>query len=177
MKSTQFNKCLHGAVLPGRPYPPYRARSPLRRSILAADVSSPVAEAPRLTAGRDRQAPRGVIPHVLHVDADQAATRLISSLLTPEAHVTSVPTLDEARQLLSREAFALVVLDPSLPEGDAASLLPLLGTARLLVYSRTAPAWHEAPGAYLAKPWTSARQLWTAVAVMLGIPHHMKAGD
>ncbi len=177
MKSTQLNKCLHGAALPVRPHPAYRAHSPVRRSILAIDVSSPVAQAPRLTVGHDQQASKSVIPQVLHVDADHAATRLMSSLLTPEAHVTCVPTLDQARQLLSRQAFALVVLDPSMPGGDAASLLPLLGKARLLVYSRTAPEWHAAPGAYLAKPWTSARQLWTTVAVMLGIPHQMKAGD
>ena len=116
------------------------------------------------------------VPRVLHVDADQAAAQMLRDLLAPEASVTSVPSLAQARALLATEAFALVVLDPALPDGDAASLVPLLGNARLLVYAPNAPAWHAAPGAYLAKPWTSAHQLWTAVAGMLGIPPQMKAG-
>ena len=177
MKTAHSNKCLHGAVLPVRPPHPLRRYELARRARMAGDVLGRALQAPRLTAGFDDGVSRRAIPHVLHVDADQHTSRLMRDLLAPEAYVTSVPTLDEARRLLAREAFALVVLDPCLPGGDAASLLPLLGSARLLVYSRSVPDWHTAPGAYLAKPWTSARQLWTAVAVMLGIPHQMKPGE
>lgn len=134
----------------------------------AAGLPAPPPQLP----GADR---RTCVPRVLHVDADQATAQLMERLLMPEARVTSVATLDQARALLAREQFALVVLDPCLPDGDAAGLLPLLGSARLLVYSAAAPAWHAAPGAYLAKPWTSQRQLWIAVAGMLGVPFQMKS--
>lgn len=111
------------------------------------------------------------VPRVLHIDADAAAVKAIAALVAPEAVATHAATLAQARTLLATHLYSLVVLDPMLPDGDARTLLPLLGTTPLLVYSVNEPAWRSAASpAYLPKPWTSARQLWVAIAGMLGIP-------
>ena len=112
-------------------------------------------------------------PRVLHVDSDHDAALVLAALLVPETQVTHVPTLAAAHELLQRERFALVVMDPDLPDGDGADLLPHLRTqqagARLLVYSARHPEQHAAGSAFLPKPWTSPRQLWRTVSDLLNI--------
>ena len=122
-----------------------------------------------------RRTPAG--PRVLHIDADASAVKVLAALVVPEAAVTHAGTLAAARALLASEVFSLVVLDPTLPDGDGRSLLPLLASTPLLVYSAIQPEWRDANPAYLAKPWTSARQLWVAIAGLLGIPSTLTAGD
>lgn len=117
------------------------------------------------------------VPHVLHIDADSNAALELSGLLMVEARITHVTTLAAARQLLQREIFSLVVLDPSLPDGDASALLPALSATPLLVHSARAPLWREAPANFLPKPWTPPRQLWNAVAKLLGLSLPYSAGD
>ncbi|QYF94479.1 hypothetical protein KY495_04480 [Massilia sp. PAMC28688] len=116
-------------------------------------------------------------PRVLHIDADAAAVRLLAALVAPEATVTHAATLEQARQLLATDVFSLVVLDPALPDGDGRSLLPLLNGTPLLVYAAVEPHWRDVSPAYLAKPWTSARQLWVAIAGLLGVSSSLVAGD
>ena len=116
------------------------------------------------------------IPRVLHIDADASSALVLSTLLIPEAHVTSVPTLEQARRELLNKVFSLVVIDPSLPDGDAATLLPFLAGTPMLVYAAIQPDWRPAAN-YLPKPWTSARQLWVTISGLLGIDHGMAAGD
>lgn len=149
------------------------------------------ADAPRLTSPETNQAyieadapavtprerTRSDRPQVLHVDMDLSAATVLASLLVPEAQVTHVPTLTDARRMLETEVFSLVVLDPALPDGDARSLLPLLNGTPLLVYSASQPEWRGASPVFLPKPWTSARQLWAAISKMLGIPNVVSAGD
>ncbi len=86
-------------------------------------------------------------------------------------------SLEQARVLLASESFALVVLDPAMLQGDPAVLLRLMGKARLLIYSRELPDWPVGRNAYLANPATTARQLWSAVAGLLGISYFTHAGD
>lgn len=121
-------------------------------------------------------APQGV-PHVLHIDSDPAAALALAVLLMPEARVTHVPTLAAARAILQQQIFAVVVLDPSLADGDAAELLPALTAIPLVVYSAVQPVWRERSSVYLPKPWTSPRQLWTTLARLLGIQSPTCAGD
>ncbi len=116
-------------------------------------------------------------PRVLHVDTDLAAAGVLASLVVPEAHVTHAATLAQARKLLESDVFSLVVLDPVLPDGDARTLLPLLTGTPLLVYSANQPEWRGAAPAFLPKPWTSARQLWSAISGLLGVPATLTAGD
>ncbi|MRX09758.1 response regulator [Pseudoduganella sp. FT25W] len=112
-------------------------------------------------------------PRVLHVDSDHDAALVLAALLVPETQVTHVPTLAAAQELLHREKFALVVLDPDLPDGDGVDLLAELrayqADARVLMYSARHPEHHNAGSAFLPKPWTSPRQLWRTVSDLLGI--------
>ena len=182
MKTTVFkNNCmpLTRVALPAAA----RAHTPLRHATGAArqcaaesTYTSPLCEDDS-HAHKQRARPQGNRPQVLHVDMDSGAATVLSSLLVPEAQVTHVTTLGEARRLLQSDVFSLVVLDPALPDGDARSLLPLLSGTPLLVYSANQPEWRGASPVFLPKPWTSARQLWTAIAGMLGIPSGISAGD
>ena len=112
-------------------------------------------------------------PRVLHIDSDHDAALVLAALLVPETQVTHVPTLAAAQELLHREKFALVVLDPDLPDGDGVDLLAELrayqADARVLMYSARHPEHHNAGSAFLPKPWTSPRQLWRTVSDLLGI--------
>lgn len=151
------------------PFPPYTLRF--------ADASIVVApRAPAADADRPVPLPAST-PHVLHIDCDRAAAESLAMLLTPEARVTHVPTVAAARALLQQQIFAAVVIDPELPDGDAADLLPALTAIPLLVYSARQPVWRERAGVYLPKPWTSPRQLFMTMSRLLGIPTPTVAGD
>jgi DNA-binding NtrC family response regulator len=112
-------------------------------------------------------------PRVLHIDADADAALVLAVLLVPETQVTHVDTLAAAEALLCREQFALVVIDPDLPDGDGGALLHHLhqhqSDARVLLYSARHPERHMAGSSFLPKPWTSPRQLWRTVSEMLSI--------
>jgi DNA-binding NtrC family response regulator len=112
-------------------------------------------------------------PRVLHIDSDHDAALVLAALLVPETQVTHVPTMAAAQELLHREKFALVVLDPDLPDGDGIDLLAevrlMQSDARVLMYSARHPEHHNAGSAFLPKPWTSPRQLWRTVSDLLGI--------
>lgn len=113
-------------------------------------------------------APDGA-PHVLHIDRDEAAALALAILLTPEARVTHVASIEAARAVLQRQIFSAVVIDPHRLEGDASDLLPALAAIPVLVYSASEPDWRGQAGAYLPKPWTPPRRLWATIARMLGI--------
>ena len=56
------------------------------------------------------------VPRVLLIDKDWDSAEALSALLMPEAHVIHAATLAEAQHLLRRDIFALVVIDPALPD-------------------------------------------------------------
>lgn len=117
------------------------------------------------------------IPRVLLIDQDPESAEALSALLMPEAHVIHAATLAEARHLLRRDIFALVVLDPALPDGNAVTLLPLIVATPVLVYAEREPSWRQPATAFLPKPWTSQRRLWSTISQLLGVPATMSAGD
>ncbi|NHZ87981.1 hypothetical protein F2P45_02885 [Massilia sp. CCM 8733] len=123
-------------------------------------------------AGAARNAPR-----VLHIDSDEKTALVLSTLLMPEANVTHVATIAEARRVLATQLFSLVVLDPGLSDGDGRALMPELLTTPLLVYSARLPDARDPVRAFLPKPWTSPRQLWSTISSMLGIAPCVAAGD
>jgi two-component system phosphate regulon response regulator OmpR len=140
------------------------------------DTAVPAASAAAVAEPAECAGP--AVPHILHIDRDSGSAQNLAALLTPEARVTHVQTLAGARQLLRQHIFSAVVIDPdNLPDGDAADLLPALSAVPLLVYSARQPAWRERSGVYLAKPWATPRQLWTAIARLLGIATPTCAGD
>ncbi|MDQ1813753.1 hypothetical protein RBA41_10600 [Massilia sp. CCM 9210] len=117
------------------------------------------------------------VPRVLHIDSDEKTALVLATLLQPEARVTHVTTIAEARHLLGTQLYSLVVLDPGLSDGDGRALLPELLTTPLLVYSARLPDARDPVRAFLPKPWTSPRQLWSTISTMLGIAPGMTAGD
>ncbi|MDQ1834026.1 hypothetical protein [Massilia scottii] len=117
------------------------------------------------------------VPRVLHIDSDEKTALVLATLLQPEAMVTHVATIAEARRLLGTQLYSLVVLDPGLSDGDGRALLPELLTTPLLVYSARLPDARDPVRAFLPKPWTSPRQLWSTISTMLGIAPGMTAGD
>ena len=112
-------------------------------------------------------------PRVLHVDSDSDAALVLATLLAPETHVTHVPTLAAAVQAIGQQQFALVVLDPDLPDGDGATLIDALKRANadtpVLLYSARQPEQRNLASAFLPKPWTSPRQLWRTISELLDI--------
>jgi len=145
------------------------------------------------------------VPRILLVDADADAVLVLTALLVPENQICHAATRAEAVSLLQQEPFALVVLDPDLPDSpeltelvthaeagsDAVSdadpdsdplircteerdVLALVrryhGTAPLLLYSARTPDTLDGAAdlTYLAKPWTTPRQLWHTISRLLG---------
>ncbi|MBJ7314143.1 response regulator [Rugamonas sp. CCM 8940] len=110
-------------------------------------------------------------PRVLHIDGDGDAALVLATLLVPETRVTHVATLAEARRAIQDGGYALVVLDPDLPDGDGASLLAALNgrpdAPPVLLYSARQPPHDATAAAFLPKPWTSPRELWRTVAGLL----------
>ncbi|MFB9243350.1 hypothetical protein IV454_13340 [Massilia antarctica] len=117
------------------------------------------------------------VPRVLHIDSDEKTALVLATLLQPEACVTHVTTIAAARRLLGTELYSLVVLDPGLSDGDGRALMPELLTTPVLVYSARLPDARDPVRAFLPKPWTSPRQLWSTISAMLGIAPGAAAGD
>jgi two-component system phosphate regulon response regulator OmpR len=158
---------------------------PLRRAVATPVLRSGASDR-QAGAGASRTEPLeplilhrapGTAPHILHIDKDSASALALATLLMPEVRVTHVPTLAAARAILRQQIFSAVVIDPTLPDGDAAELLPALTAIPLLVYSAQQPNWRMLTAVYLPKPWTSPRQLWTTIAHLLGIRTPTSAED
>ncbi|MES2257916.1 MAG: response regulator [Pseudomonadota bacterium] len=113
------------------------------------------------------------VPRVLHVDGDGDAALVLATLLVPETQVVHAATLADAVRELDMASFALVVLDPDLPDGDGVELLGKLQThashTPVLLYSARHPGLRTQAHAFLPKPWTSPRQLWRTVSQLLEI--------
>lgn len=189
MKSTSHNtKCSLGSCAiarSGKAGAMLRAHTPARHRTAPARVEAlPALQGLDHPAYEELLAPvrvnssGGARPRVLHVDTETGTAAVLAGLLGSDADVTHVVTLSEARQLLQREIFSLVILDPALPDGDAKALLPLLEGTPLLVYSDKQPEWRDvAAPAYLSKSWTNARQLWSQMSSMLKNTSAVSAGD
>lgn len=147
---------------------PAAAHSQARRSAPVAEhLEDPPVTLPLAPPVSERGPEAG--PQVLHIDKDERSALALALLLAPEARVTHVPTLAAARQHLRQQVFSLVVLDPDLPDGDSAELLPLLATTPVLVHSDGQPPWPGLTVQFLSKASTSPRKLWTAIAYLLGV--------
>lgn len=117
------------------------------------------------------------VPRVLHVDGDGDAALVLATLLVPETQVVHVATLADALTEVQQSRYAMVVLDPDLPDGDGAELLHCLRrlerdlehTTPVLLYSARHPGLRTQAHAFLPKPWTSPRQLWRTISHLLGI--------
>ncbi len=113
-------------------------------------------------------------PRVLHVDGDQDTALVLAALLVPETRVSHAATLAEALDAIGRHRFALIVLDPELPDGDGNAVVHAVraqgGQTPVLLYSVRHPDPRHPSHAFLPKPWTSPRLLWQTVSHLLGLP-------
>lgn len=118
-------------------------------------------------------------PRVLHVDPDEDSAVVLATLLAPETHVVHAATYEQAQTLLAQGEFALMVIDPDLPDGDGHTLIRAIRQhdqhMPVLLYSASQPMLHHQAHAFLPKPWTSPRQLWRTVSHMLGLESMVSA--
>ncbi|WP_256080565.1 response regulator [Massilia sp. YIM B04103] len=112
-------------------------------------------------------------PRVLHVDGDHDTALVLAALLVPETRVSHAASLADALEAIRQHRFALIVLDPDLPDGDGHALVQAMqkqgaGTP-VLLYSARHPDLRHPSHAFLPKPWTSPRLLWQTVSHLLGL--------
>ena len=155
---------------------PHEANAGAGAKILRLEPAAGSADCPHAEEAHN-DAADACVPRVLLIDNDPESAEALSALLMPEAHVIHAATLAEARHLLRRDIFALVIIDPALPDGNAATLIPLIVATPVLVHAQREPAWRESVAAFLPKPWTSQRRLWSTISRLLGVPTDMSAGD
>ena len=124
---------------------------------------------------RDQQGSAPV--RVLHIDSDNGTASVLAALLSPEAQVRHACSMAEAREVLRKDMFSLVVLDPQLTDGDGQLLLADIGQTPLLVHANARPHWCTTKDQFLPKPWTSHRQLWLTISGLLGFGSNLASGD
>ena len=112
-------------------------------------------------------------PRVLPVDADASDARILAELLSPEACVIHVSCVSDALRLVEHEQFALIVLDPNLPDGDGQTLMGRAAATPVLLYANHVPDWRTNASVVLLKHLTSHRKLWVTISTMLGIDANM----
>jgi DNA-binding response OmpR family regulator len=114
-------------------------------------------------------------PRVLHVEDDLDIFRVVQSIVGNVAHLDHASTLGEARQLLGRCRYDLVILDLGLPDGSGKDLLPLLNGATppipVLVFSASEMRLEGARGVdnALVKARTSNEMLLATVKQLIGV--------
>jgi PAS domain S-box-containing protein len=95
--------------------------------LLSADPTQ--AAGHRLLSFENAVAPSGVrkgVPRILHVEDDPDLSHVIDAALNGRAEVITAQTLQAAEEWLRKEAFSLLVLDLSLPDGNGLVLLDRL---------------------------------------------------
>jgi hypothetical protein len=154
--------------LRGRGRPLSRVRfMPPRAHSCVAEPEMPARSAPPL-----RPASR---PHILHIDHDDGSAALVAALLRPDAHVTRVSTLTDARRALTNDVYSLIIVNPALPDGSVAQLLNAVASTPFLLHAQEVPA--DARGMHVVARDASPRALWLAVAALLELPATLTAED
>ena len=114
-------------------------------------------------------------PKVLHVEDDLDIFHVVKGVVGIEADMTQAVSLAEARQMLARSRYDLVILDLKLPDGLGTELLPLLKgvsppTPVLLFTAFDVGAEDaKAVDAVLIKSFTYNPQLLAVIKRLLGI--------
>lgn len=78
-------------------------------------------------------------PHILHVEDNKDTQEIVEVLLEKHATVSTANNLHEAREMLEKNKYSLIILDLLLPDGNGVEILPLLSKyhSPVLVYSET----------------------------------------
>lgn len=187
MKATTHNK----ACMPDKSVRSASARlraaaHSLKRRLVGASLPVQAADVPRLTvtildgpfgnAAAHESGTLLTIPRVLLIDGDLDTATALSALLAPEVRVVHAASCAEARRRLGSELFSMIIVDPVMPDGNANALLASISSTPMLVYSASESARNDKL-AYLPKPFTTPRQLWSTISAMLGIAGGLTAGD
>lgn len=123
-------------------------------------------------------------PRILHVEDDADVVRVVATLIKDLAEVIPAATLREAKKMLKKEHFDLVILDLAMPDGSGMGLLPLLQNRTppvpVLIFSahdvnrKTA----EMVAAVMVKSHTSNERLLETIASLIGAPSRaVPSGD
>ena len=65
-------------------------------------------------------------PRILHVEDDADIVKIVALIIGDDAEAAVARSLDDAKFMLEREDFDLVILDLILPDGSGEALLPLI---------------------------------------------------
>jgi signal transduction histidine kinase len=89
---------------------------------------------------------------VLYVDHDHEARPVVARFLSRVAKLRSATTLAEARAAVAAEPPALLVIDPSLPDGDGTALIAAVRAAHpwAQIFAILRPSWAEKTSRYIA---------------------------
>jgi signal transduction histidine kinase/DNA-binding response OmpR family regulator len=124
---------------------------------------------------RRRRATDGGMPRVLHVEDDRDILEVIRGVIGGEAEVTSAQNLAQAREALSREEFALVIIDVGLPDGSGLDLIdPIRQMADpppIMIFSARDydPSVASRVAASLVKSRTDNRVLGNVIQSLIGV--------
>lgn len=79
------------------------------------------------------------MPDILHVEDDVDTQHILGTLLQEHANVRSAGTLEQAKKMLEKDSYDLVILDLALPDGNSVEIMPLIAKKKLpiLVFSAT----------------------------------------
>jgi len=77
------------------------------------------------------------LPQILHIEDNKDMQLVVETLLEAHAVVSAAGSLHEARSLLEKNNYDLIILDLMLPDGNGLDILPLLAQYRspVLVFS------------------------------------------
>ncbi len=78
-------------------------------------------------------------PHILHVEDNKDTQEIVEALLEKHAKVTTANNLKEAKEMLKKDKYNLIILDLLLPDGNGIEILPMISKyhAPVLVFSDT----------------------------------------
>lgn len=78
-------------------------------------------------------------PHILHVEDNKDTQEIIEVLLEKHAKVSTANNLNEAKEMLQKNKYNLIILDLLLPDGNGIEILPTISKyhAPVLVFSET----------------------------------------
>ncbi|KTD14578.1 sensory box histidine kinase/response regulator [Legionella gratiana] len=79
------------------------------------------------------------MPHILHVEDNKDTQEIVEALLEKHAKVSTANNLKEAKELLKKDKYNLIILDLLLPDGNGIEILPTISKyhAPVLVFSDT----------------------------------------
>lgn len=120
-------------------------------------------------------------PSILHIEDDRDLLNIIANMVEADATLKGAGTLKEAKRILAKEKFDLVLLDLILPDGSGVELLPELARLRIPVIVFSA---FELPKDYvqyvttaLTKSRTTDKELLAAIKAAINKigDHHANA--